>query len=139
MKNIITRLFENSGDIFGKAALFSCALSFFGLFLMNKLVLAWFPVNQKIIKQIIFIDLYVIAIAVIFFIASNELINLNSYRNSTGVRDIGSALSLFFNESKSMVKMGFAVVMWISGLVISIGFGLGVGFGLTHWIIRGLN
>ncbi len=131
-KNAINYLLENSGEFFAIAAFFSCAMSTLGLFLIGKLEIQWFPINQKIISKIIYFDLYVLAVAIVIFIAITEIINIDSYRNRKGIRDMGYALSSFLRENDSIFHNVLMVVAWASQLVVCISIGFGTGVGVVY-------
>lgn len=107
-------------------------MSTLGLFLIKKLEVQWLLVNKKIINQIIYFDLYVLAAAIVIFIAITEIINIDSYRNKKGIRDIGYALSSFLRENDSIFHNVLMVVVWASGLVVSISIGFGTGVGVVY-------
>ena len=128
----ITYLLENAGDIWGKSAFAFCVLSAIGGVGATGRTIGLMVINGDLIRKAIHLDLWFVLVMLFIFILCNEIVGLSSYRNATGVRDIGKALSSFFSSTNSVVYKGLSIALWASGLPVSIGAGCGIGLGLLH-------
>jgi len=128
----ITYLLENAGDIWGKSAFAFCVLSAIGGVGATGRTIGLMVINGDLIRKAIHLDLWFVLVMLFIFILCNEIVGLSSYRNATGVRDIGKALSSFFSSTNSVVYKGLSIALWASGLLVSIGVGCGIGLGLLH-------
>jgi hypothetical protein len=126
--NRILRALEKSGQLWGWVSFASCFITSLGstifYLIQND---AWLV---KVIVKLVAIDFLLILVTLILFIVSTELLKFNSYRNKTGISDIGLAFADLYVQSKTIhtrrivISAFFLLIM--SGL--EFGFAMGASF-----------
>lgn len=115
-----------SGEMWGMAAFVSCIFSsVVGIYLTSYGFL-----SKSFIRSVAIFDYWVLLGTVLLFIAGCQSISLDSYRNKTGIQDIGLALKSMHKNTQNLVIKTLVFFVFVSGFCVSIEFGLGIGLSL---------